>query len=74
MLGDAVRKSAAAVGEALDVLTGLMRGATSESVKRQAATDLLSAARALKTDAEVDEKLRDLQAALDAVLPPAARR
>ena len=69
----AARKAAGLVSGAIDVLDALAHGAQSEGVRRQAAADLLSAARAFRTDQEVEEKMADLSRELDAIVQGVAR-
>jgi transposase len=70
----AARKAAALVGEAVEVLAELARGAKAESVRRQAASDLLSHARAFRVDAEVDQRMAELAHELDAIVLAGASR
>ena len=70
----AARKAAALVGEAVEVLAELARGAKAESVRRQAASDLLSHARAFRVDAEVDQRMAELGHELDAIVLAGASR
>jgi cell division septum initiation protein DivIVA len=73
MTSAAARKAATLVSGAISVLDELAHGAQSEGVRRQAASDLLSAARAFRTDQEVEEKMASLSAELDAIVQGVAR-
>ena len=69
----AARKAASLVSGAISVLDELAHGASSEGVRRQAASDLLAHARAFRTDQEVDERMAELGRELDAIVTGAAR-
>jgi hypothetical protein len=70
----AARKAAGMVSGALDVLWSLANGANGEGVRRQASTDLLTHARAFRTDAEVEERMAELSRELDAIVSSGVSR
>ena len=69
--GDMVRQAASRASslcvEAVGILADLARESSSDSVRRQACSDILTHARALKGDIELDAKLAALTAELDAI-------
>jgi hypothetical protein len=67
-LATASRKAAELAGEAVDVLAGLMRGSSSDAVRRLAADSLLTHASRLAADQEVEARIADLNAQLDTML------
>ncbi len=67
MVRSAASRAASLCGEAVAILADLARSSSSDSVRRQSASDILSHARALKGDIELDAKLADLTAELDSI-------
>ena len=68
MVRQAASRAASLCTESIEILAQLARTAESESVRRAAATDLISHARALKADGDVDAKLSDIAGEIDAIL------
>jgi len=64
VFGRAAARAAAHLGEAVDVLADLMRGAASEQVKRGAASDLAQVADRLNAMTALDERLAALETAV----------
>ncbi len=67
-LATASRNAAALAAEAVGVLAELMRSSGSDGVRRLAADSLLTHASRLAADQEVEARLADLNAQLDAML------
>jgi len=64
VFGRAAARAASHLGAAVDVLADLMRGASSEQVKRGAAADLAQVADRLNAMTALDERLAALEAAV----------
>jgi hypothetical protein len=68
LVRQAASRAASLCTESIGILAELARTAESESVRRAAASDLISHARALKTDSDVDTRLNDIASEIDAIL------
>jgi hypothetical protein len=67
-LAAASRNAAQLAAEAVDVLAELMRGSSSDAVRRLAADSLLTHASRLAADQEVEARIAGMNAQLDAML------